>query len=129
MSSQRATIVTVAARACAVVLVMTRMTPVSAAEATMTIACQIRATALDDMLRLEAIAKGPQAASGTYQFEVSKQSPTGTSQNVQSGAFELETDRDATLTTIILDRSARGHYRARLTLDSQEFGRISCVSP
>jgi hypothetical protein len=129
MSSQRATIVTVAASACAAVLVMTRMTPAWAAEATMTIACQIRATTLNDMLRLEAIAKGPRAASGTYQFEVFKQSPTGTGQNIQSGAFELETGRDATLTTIILDGGARGHYRARLTLNSQEFGRISCVSP
>jgi len=93
------------------------------------IACQIRATAVNDTLRLEAVARGPQAATGTYQFDIFKQSPTGTSQNVQSGAFELETGRDTTLTTIILDTGARGHYRARLTLNSQEYGRISCVSP
>ena len=94
----------------------------------MTIGCQIRVTPQNDMLRLEAVANGRRTATGTYRFEILKQSSTGTSQNVQSGAFALDADRDAILTTV-LDGSARGHYQARLTLDSQEFGSVSCVSP
>ena len=101
----------------------------SAAEPKMTIGCQIRVTSQNDMLRLEAVANGPGSATGTYRLDVLKQSPSGTSQNVQSGAFELDADRDAILTTVVLDGSARGHYRARLTLDTKEFGSVSCVSP
>ena len=100
-----------------------------AAEPKMTIGCQIRVTPQNDMLRLEAVANGRGSATGTYRFEIFKQSSTGTSQNVQSGAFELEADRDAILTTVVLDGSARGNYRARLILDSKEFGSVSCVSP
>lgn len=95
----------------------------------MTIGCHIRVTPQNSALRLEAVAKGRQAATGSYRFEVFKQSPTGTSQNAQSGEFHLDADRDEILTTVVLDGSALGHYRARLTLDSQEFGTVSCVSP
>jgi hypothetical protein len=95
----------------------------------MTIGCQIRVTPQNEMLRLEAVANGRESSTGTYRFEILKQSPTGTSQNLQSGAFTLDAGRDAILTTIVIDGSARGHYRARLTLDSQEFGSVSCVSP
>lgn len=101
----------------------------SAAEPTMTIGCHIRVTPQNSALRLEAVAKGRQAATGSYRFEVFKQSPTGTSQNAQSGEFHLDADREEILTTIVLDGSALGHYRARLTLDSQEFGAVSCISP
>jgi hypothetical protein len=58
-----------------------------AAEPKMTIGCKIRVTPQNDMLRLEAVANGRGAATGTYRFEILKQSSTGTSQNVQSGAF------------------------------------------
>ncbi|WOH68018.1 curli-like amyloid fiber formation chaperone CsgH [Bradyrhizobium sp. BWA-3-5] len=95
----------------------------------MTVGCQIRVTSQNDMLRLEAVANGPETATGTYRLDVLKQSPSGTSQNVQSGAFTLEAGRDAILTTVVLDGSARGHYRARLSLDTKEFGSVSCVSP
>ena len=95
----------------------------------MIIGCKILVTPQNDMLRLEAVANGRGSATGTYRFEIFKQSSTGTSQNVQSGAFELEADRDAILTTVVLDGSARGNYRARLILDSKEFGSVSCVSP
>ena len=100
-----------------------------AAEPTMTIDCHIRATPQSNLLRLEAMAKGYKAAAGTYRFEVFKQSSTGTTQNVQSGEFHLDAGRDEILTTIILDGSAVGPYLAKLTLDSQEFGSVSCVSP
>jgi hypothetical protein len=99
------------------------------AESAATIGCHIRATSQSNALRLEAMAKGEKAASGTYRFEVSKISSSGSSQNVQSGAFRLQPDRDELLTTVILDGTALGHYRARLILDSAEFGSVSCASP
>lgn len=106
-----------------------RPEPSSAAEPKMTLGCQIRVTSQNEMVRLEAVANGPETATGNYRFEILKQSPSGTSQNVQSGAFELDAGRDAILTTVVLDGSARGHYRARLILESKEFGSVSCVSP
>ncbi|NOJ47662.1 curli-like amyloid fiber formation chaperone CsgH [Bradyrhizobium archetypum] len=129
MSGLRTTFVTGSAIAVAVFFNCTRAQLSSGAGPTMTIGCQIRVTPQNDMLRLEAVANGRESATGTYRFEILKQSSTGTSQNVQSGAFALDTDRDAILTTVVLDGSARGHYRARLTLDTKEFGSVSCVSP
>ena len=99
------------------------------AEPTMTIGCHIRATTQNGMLRLEAVATARRPVTGTYRFEISKESSTGTSQNMQSGAFRVDTDRDQTLTTVILDGSALGHYRAELTLQSPGSGSVSCVSP
>ena len=119
MSGLRATFVT--GFVIGVSLICARAELSSAAEPKMTIGCQIRVTSQNDMLRLEAVASGPETAT--------KQSPSGTSQNVQSGAFTLGADRDAILTTVVLDGSARGHYRARLSLDTKEFGSVSCVSP
>jgi hypothetical protein len=101
----------------------------SAAEQTAAVDCEIRVTTRPDFLQLDAIAKSQRAAAGTYRFEILKHSSTGTSQNVQSGAFELIAERDAVLSTTLLDGSARGHYQARLILNSQEFGSVSCVSP
>ncbi|WP_156438646.1 curli-like amyloid fiber formation chaperone CsgH [Bradyrhizobium valentinum] len=129
MSGLRTTFVTGFAIATGVFLNCTRAELSSAAEPKMTIGCQIRVTSQNEMLRLDAVANGPESATGNYRFEILKQSPSGTSQNVQSGAFGLDADRDAILTTVVLDGSARGHYRARLTLDTKEFGSVSCVSP
>ena len=129
MSGLRATFVTGFAIAVGLFPNCTWAQSSPAAEPKMTIGCQIRVTSQNDMLRLEAVANGPKPATGTYRLDVLKQSPSGTSQNVQSGAFELDADRDAILTTVVLDGSARGHYRARLTLDTKEFGSVSCVSP
>jgi hypothetical protein len=129
MSGLRTTFVTGFGISIAVLLICARAGLSSAAEPKMTIGCQIRVTSQNDMLRLEAMANGPGSATGNYLFEILKQSSSGTSQNVQSGAFALDADRDAILTTVVLDGSARGHYRARLTLDSKEFGSVSCVSP
>ena len=129
MSGLRATFVTGFAIAVGLFPNCTWAQSSPAAEPKMTIGCQIRATSQNDMLRLEAVANGPETATGNYRFEILKQSSTGTSQNLQSGAFTLEAGRDAVLTTVVLDGSARGHYRARLTLDTKEFGSVSCVSP
>ena len=129
MPGPSATFVRASATALAVPLALTYTTFSFAAEPTRTIDCHIRATTQSDLLRLEAMAKGHRTASGTYRFEVFKQSSTGTTQNVQSGEFHLDADRDEILTTVVLDRSAVGHYRAKLTIESQEFGSVSCVSP
>lgn len=129
MPGLSATFVRASAIALAVPLALTYTTFSFAAEPTMTIDCHIRATTQSDLLRLEAMAKGHRTASGTYRFEVFKQSSTGTTQNVQSGEFHLDADRDEILTTVVLDRSTVGHYRAKLTIESQEFGSVSCVSP
>jgi hypothetical protein len=94
----------------------------------MPIDCQIRATPQEGAVRLDAVASGRKETSGQYRFEILKRSSTGSSQNVQSGAFSLLADREAVLTTVILDGSALGHYRAKLILDS-DFGTVSCVSP
>lgn len=91
--------------------------------------CEIRATATSGTLQLAAVAKSPEIAVGNYRFEILKDSPTGSSQNVQSGTFEVTADRETTLSTTVLDGSARGYYRAKLTLSSQTFGSVSCVSP
>jgi hypothetical protein len=130
MSGLRATFVaTIATIAFAVSVDLTFVSFPLAAEPRMTIGCSIKATPQSDMLRLEAVANGRKAADGNYRFEILKQSPTGTSQNVQSGAFHVDADRDEILTTVVLDGSAVGHYRARLTLESQEYGSVSCTSP
>jgi hypothetical protein len=129
MSRLRTTSVTGFAIAVGFFPICTRAQTSPAAEPKMIIGCKILVTPQNDMLRLEAVANGRGSATGTYRFEIFKQSSTGTSQNVQSGAFELEADRDAILTTVVLDGSARGNYRARLILDSKEFGSVSCVSP
>jgi hypothetical protein len=60
----------------------------------MTIDCHIRVTQERDILRLEAVATGRQPARGQYRLEWFKQNSIGTSQNVQSGAVDLEPNRD-----------------------------------
>lgn len=98
------------------------------AEAESPIACRISASVADGMLRLNAIANGRIQANGEYLFEVAKTSDSGTSQNVLSGVFVVDADQETTLTTVLLDGTAVGHYKARLTLILKS-GRISCVSP
>jgi hypothetical protein len=130
MSGPRATFVTaIATIIFAVPLDLTFLSFSFAAEPIMTIGCSIKATPQSDMLRLEAVANGRKVADGTYRFEILKLSSTGTSQSVQSGAFHVDAARDEILTTVVLDGSALGHYRARLTLESKEYGSVSCVSP
>lgn len=109
------------------VLLMSACPPSSSHPAAI-IECAIRATPQRNLLRLDATARGRQPAQGRYRFEVAKTSSSGTSRNVQSGAFSLEADRPTIITTVFLDGSAIGHYRARLILET-DFGSVSCVSP
>jgi hypothetical protein len=98
------------------------------AERTMVIACRIEVATVGEAIRLEAVARSRNNASGHYRFEVNKNSASGTSHNIQSGEFNLETNREDVLTTTYLDASASGHYQAKLVLDSNS-GSVSCVSP
>jgi CsgH protein len=90
--------------------------------------CQIRATPATGLLRLEAVARSERSLAGAYRLSVMKQSPSGMSQNVQSGRFRLAPGRERVLTTVILDRSAEGHYTAKLLLEWDQ-GSVSCSSP
>jgi hypothetical protein len=98
------------------------------APSTATLECRIRATPDTNFLRLEALARSGAAASGRYRLSVTKESASGTSRNVQSGTFALAPHQERVLTTVILDRSAEGHYSAKLSLEA-DLGRASCSSP
>jgi len=95
---------------------------------TIAIECIIRAQPNEHFLRLEAIARSDMPAAGEYSFSVAKRSPTGSSSNAQSGSFVLQSGQEQVLTTIILDRSAIGNYRAELSLQSDR-ERFTCTSP
>lgn len=110
------------------VLLMSAYLPPSSSHPAVIIECAIRATPEQGVLRLDATARGHQPAQGNYRFEIAKNSSTGTSSNVQSGAFNLKADRPTIITTAFLDGSAIGHYRAKLILET-DFGSVSCVSP
>jgi hypothetical protein len=92
------------------------------------IECVIRAQPDKDFLRLEAVVRSDTPVSGQYNFVIAKQSSTGSSNNTQSGTFALRDGPEQVLTTLILDRSAIGHYRAELSLQSDR-GRFTCTSP
>jgi hypothetical protein len=98
------------------------------ATSTPAIECVIRAQPDKHVLRLEAIARSDAPAAGEYSFSVAKQSSTGSSRNAQSGTFVLQAGHEQVLTTIILDRSAIGNYRAELSLQSDR-ERFTCTSP
>jgi hypothetical protein len=88
----------------------------------------IRAQPDKHFLRLEAVIRSQVPVSGQYRFFVAKQSSTGSGDNMQSGAFALQDGPERVLTTLVLDRSAIGNYRAELSLQS-DHGRLTCTSP
>jgi CsgH protein len=90
--------------------------------------CQIRASILPSGLRLEAVADAQAPIAGEYKLTVAKDSESGSSRNVQSGAFQADAGQQQVLATIILDRSAVGHYSATLSLEWDD-GHESCSSP
>jgi len=92
------------------------------------IECVIRAEPETGGLRIAALARAAAPARGQYRLQVAKHSASGRTSTVQSGAFTLQAGQEQVLTTVVLDRSAIGHYRAELTLQSdQEIS--SCTSP
>jgi hypothetical protein len=98
------------------------------APAATAIECVIRAEPETDLLRIEAVARSAAPASGRYRLLVAKRSAGGSTNSTQSGTFTLEPGRERVLTTIVLDRSAIGHYRAELSLQSDQ-ETWTCTSP
>jgi hypothetical protein len=88
----------------------------------------IRAQPDKDFLRLEAIVRSQAPVAGQYRFVIEKQSASGSSNNAQSGTFALQAGPEQILTTLMLDRSAIGHYHAELSLQSDR-GTFTCTSP
>ena len=92
------------------------------------IECVIRAQPDSDVLRLEAVVRSNTPVAGQYSFIVAKHSATGSSNNTQSGNFALKEGPEQVVSTLVLDRSAEGHYHAELSLQSDR-GRFTCTSP
>ncbi len=92
------------------------------------IECEIRAEPETNGLRIAALVRAAAPVSGQYRLQVVKQSASGRSSNTQSGAFAIEPGHEQLLTTVVLDRSAIGHYRAELSLQSDQ-ETSSCTSP
>lgn len=89
--------------------------------------CDVRASLEPEGLRLQAIAGGTIAVTGRYTLSVAKEGASGSSRNLQSGDFQTDGAHEQILSSVILDRSAAGHYRATLSLDWNE-GQMSCSS-
>jgi hypothetical protein len=94
----------------------------------MAVKCRIRVTAEGEAVRIEAVARSLEEVNGRYRFDIRKNSASGISQNMQSGEFSLEVDRERVLSTTFLGASDAGHFQAELVLDSSS-GSVSCVSP
>lgn len=92
------------------------------------IECVIRAEPGTELLRIEAVARSASPASGNYRLLVAKRNAGGSTNSIQSGAFTLEPGRERILTTVVLDRSAIGHYHAELSLQSDQ-ETWTCTSP
>ncbi|WP_158808183.1 curli-like amyloid fiber formation chaperone CsgH [Beijerinckia sp. L45] len=90
--------------------------------------CQIHASLGENGLSLEAIVVSKAPLSGDYKLMTSKESGSGSSQNIQSGVFQLAAGGRKTLATIVLDTSAVDHYQATLLLN-WDGGRKTCKSP
>jgi hypothetical protein len=97
-------------------------------ERVMAIGCRIRVTADGEAIRIEAVASSREDVNGHYRFDLQKISADGTSQNTQSGNFNLQANREEVLSTTLLGASDADHFQARLVLDSAS-GSVSCVSP
>ena len=97
-------------------------------ERVMAIGCRIRVTADGDAIRIEAVAHSHEDANGRYRFDIRNSGASGTSDNIQSGEFNLEADKEKILSTTFLGGSDAGHFQAKLVLDSNS-GSVSCVSP
>ena len=97
-------------------------------EQVMAIGCRIRVTAEGEAIRIEAVATSREDVTGNYRLDIQKRSAAGTSHNVQSGEFSLESDREEILSTTFLGASDAGHFQAMLVVNSNS-GSASCVSP
>ena len=94
----------------------------------MLLGCRIDVAADGDAIRIEAVAHSREKVRGSYRFALNKASANGTSQNMQSGNFDLQANQEKILSTVFLSASDAGHFQAQLVLNSNS-GSVSCVSP
>jgi len=78
--------------------------------------CEIRLTPTRNGLRIEAIGRSDGAAAGDYELVVTKTGPSGDSDVVQGGPFELAAGREASLSATEFAVARGDRYRARLVL-------------
>jgi hypothetical protein len=98
------------------------------ASAAAAIQCVIRAEPETDLLRIDAVALSAAPTNGRYRLVVVKRSGSGSTNSTQGGTFTLAPGREQVLTSIVLDRSAIGHYHAELSLQSDQ-ETLTCTSP
>jgi hypothetical protein len=120
-----------ALRAEAIVLLvvfLTVVTDMSARADRALIGCRIDVAVDGEALRIEAVVHSRENVRGSYRFALRKVSADGTSQNMQSGDFDLQAGREKILSTTYLRASDAGHFQAKLVLNSNS-GSVSCISP
>lgn len=78
--------------------------------------CTIAIDETRNGLRFEALARSRDAASGEYEFVLTKEDGGGSSDIVQGGAFALNAGDESMLGRSELSLERNGRYRARLTL-------------
>lgn len=97
-------------------------------EQVMAMGCRIRVTAEGEAVRIEAVATSREGVTGNYRLDIDKRSAAGTSNNIQSGEFSLESNQEKVLSTTFLGVSDASHFQAKLVVNSSS-GSVSCVSP
>ena len=101
--------------------------PQGAGNAGNEVRCEVRATPVQGGVQLETVVISPEALSGSYAFEVRKQSPAGTSATMQSGEFEVAADEESVLGQVGLGLDRGASYEAELTIRWRG-GETSCVN-
>ena len=110
------------------VVFLTVVTDMSARADRALIGCRIDVAVDGEALRIEAVANSRADVRGSYRFGLLKASADGTSQNMQSGDFDLQAGREKILSTTYLRASDAGYFQAKLVLNSNS-GSVSCISP
>ena len=110
------------------VVFLTVVTDMSARADRALIGCRIDVAVDGEALRIEAVANSRADVRGSYRFGLLKASADGTSQNMQSGDFDLQTGQEKILSTTYLRASDADHFQAKLVLNSNS-GSVSCISP
>lgn len=89
--------------------------------------CGLRTQETPGFIRLDALASSSVPVSGHYTLRSAKDSPGGSSRNVQSGTFSLSPGEERVLSTLIVD-AAPDQFEAQLVLEWKD-GTRTCTSP
>jgi len=90
--------------------------------------CEVRVTKEEHSLRLESVVRTTGPLAGDYTLLVDKRNAAGSSQNSNSGSFELLAGGEKILSTIVVDHEREGDVRALLSL-KWVGGEKSCQYP